>query len=491
MKRAAFRRDEDYSWESDFDSEAQAVEPVRPKIDIEQFDFGTEPFDRAALPERPALSGSPLPESTLLTGTATAPERTALPVPPDAYAPASRSYEAVYWALAIVSALGVVWVLVRDLSWPGGEPSPATQASAATSADRDTPANGEPQTTFDPFAPAISIPVPQSLDTMPARPTIPAASLPGRSSEAPAAAKPAPPQGAPAVQRRTPAEEAQRPVEPPRRPAETQRPVEPPLSQRYLGAQRPGDTQRVPQAVEPQRTAETPRPAATTNGNRAGLAPPPPSTSVPAVPPPSRPSAAEGAPSPEAAPPPRAATADPVTRPVPSATASEPVNRPPPPPRETANASPVAPAPPVAATPPATTPPAATPPAATPAAATPPAASAAAAALEAERGAIRDALGRYRNAFNALDANAAHQVWPTVNQRTLDRAFGQLREQDVWFEACSIDVNGVLAQANCSGVARFVPKVGKGSQQVESRQWNFSLRKNGSSGWLIQEVQAR
>jgi hypothetical protein len=105
--------------------------------------------------------------------------------------------------------------------------------------------------------------------------------------------------------------------------------------------------------------------------------------------------------------------------------------------------------------------------------------------------AIRDVLGRYRSAFNALDVKAAQQVWPTVNQRTLDRAFGQLQQQNVSFDRCTIAVKGVLAEANCNGTTRFVPRVGSRSEQIESRQWNFSLRKAYSGGWVIQEVQAR
>jgi hypothetical protein len=108
-----------------------------------------------------------------------------------------------------------------------------------------------------------------------------------------------------------------------------------------------------------------------------------------------------------------------------------------------------------------------------------------------ESGAIRDVLGRYRTAFNALDSKAAQQVWPSVDQRTLDRAFGQLQEQNVSFDRCTIDVKGVLASARCSGTARFVPRVGNRSPQVESRQWSFSLRKAYSGAWQIQEVQAR
>jgi hypothetical protein len=112
------------------------------------------------------------------------------------------------------------------------------------------------------------------------------------------------------------------------------------------------------------------------------------------------------------------------------------------------------------------------------------------ASADADRTAIDNVLGRYRTAFNRLDAAAARQVWPTVNERTLSRAFEQLEEQRVSFDDCTIGVTGTRAEANCSGTARFVPRVGNRSAQTEARRWSFSLRK-GSAGWLIQEVQAR
>lgn len=104
--------------------------------------------------------------------------------------------------------------------------------------------------------------------------------------------------------------------------------------------------------------------------------------------------------------------------------------------------------------------------------------------------AIRNVLGRYRTAFNVLDARAASDVWPTVDQRTLNRAFDQLAEQNVSFDNCAIDVKGVLAQAHCTGTIRFVPKIGSRSAQVEPRRWDFTLRK-AYSGWVIHEVRAR
>jgi hypothetical protein len=108
-----------------------------------------------------------------------------------------------------------------------------------------------------------------------------------------------------------------------------------------------------------------------------------------------------------------------------------------------------------------------------------------------DNSAIRDVIGRYRRAFNSLDAKAAHQVWPTVNQSTLDRAFGQLQEQNLSFDRCTIAVKGVVAQANCSGSARYIPRIGSRSAQTAQRQWSFSLRKADEGAWLIQHVEAR
>jgi hypothetical protein len=169
---------------------------------------------------------------------------------------------------------------------------------------------------------------------------------------------------------------------------------------------------------------------------------------------------------------PRVAAPETVPRPLPRTAVEEP-----------ALASPATPPPAAVATPPPTT-------TSSPAASAP-TTTARAPAAEVDSGAIRDVLGRYRSAFNTLDAKAAQQVWPSVNQRTLDRAFGQLEQQNVSFDTCTIYVKGVLAEANCRGTTRFVPRVGNRSTQVESRQWSFSLRKATGGGWLIEDVQAR
>jgi hypothetical protein len=107
-----------------------------------------------------------------------------------------------------------------------------------------------------------------------------------------------------------------------------------------------------------------------------------------------------------------------------------------------------------------------------------------------EARAIEDVLGQYRNAFNSLDAGAAVAVWPTVNEKTLARAFADLDAQDMSFESCNIEVDAIRAEAACYGTARYVGKVGSRTPKAEARRWRFILRRAGD-GWLIDRIDAR
>jgi hypothetical protein len=109
---------------------------------------------------------------------------------------------------------------------------------------------------------------------------------------------------------------------------------------------------------------------------------------------------------------------------------------------------------------------------------------------DAEARAIENVLGRYRIALNTLDAGAASAVWPTVNEKTLAKAFERLESHDVSFDSCQIEIYSVLAEAACSGSARYVPAVGSRTPKDEARRWRFSLRK-ASGGWQIDSVEAR
>jgi hypothetical protein len=176
------------------------------------------------------------------------------------------------------------------------------------------------------------------------------------------------------------------------------------------------------------------------------------------------------------APPPVAApsASPPPAAPVPSAEAPSPTAVPPP------TASPT-PAPAIVPAP-ATVSPA-------PAAAS--SAGAAASAVTTNTTGIQNALARYRRAFSSLDANAVRAVWPTVNERTLSRAFERLEQQQVAFDNCQIDLtDSERAEANCSGTARYVPRVGSRTPRVDQRQWRFSLVKVRDQ-WLIGAVEAR
>ena len=99
-------------------------------------------------------------------------------------------------------------------------------------------------------------------------------------------------------------------------------------------------------------------------------------------------------------------------------------------------------------------------------------------------------LDRYRAGYSTLNVGAVASAWPSVNARALERAFGQLESQRFDFSNCRIDVNGVQAQAACSGTASFVPKVGDRSPRSERRQWTFTLVRV-SDGWVIRRVETR
>jgi hypothetical protein len=111
-------------------------------------------------------------------------------------------------------------------------------------------------------------------------------------------------------------------------------------------------------------------------------------------------------------------------------------------------------------------------------------------ALAADEQRVRAVLNRYRDAYGSLDVNAARAVWPGVDTRTLGRAFAQLSMQEFEFAACDISIAGERASADCAGNARYVPKVGNKNTRVESRVWQFGLRRVDQQ-WKIETVTSR
>jgi len=165
---------------------------------------------------------------------------------------------------------------------------------------------------------------------------------------------------------------------------------------------------------------------------------------------------------------------------------------------------PPAPTPAVTPAPPAAPPPASPPPhaVATPAVTAPaPVASAAAAVNTApppasavptvdDESLVKQTLQRYRHAYEGLDAQSAHAVWPNVDQAALARAFGGLTSQSITFDRCDVQLRGgAAASATCRGTARYVPKIGNREPRVEPRVWNFALKKDGGE-WKIDSARA-
>ena len=101
---------------------------------------------------------------------------------------------------------------------------------------------------------------------------------------------------------------------------------------------------------------------------------------------------------------------------------------------------------------------------------------------------VATVLNQYARAYGQLDASAARQVWPSVNERALARAFASLESQNVSFDDCSIDVRGQTANALCRGSASYVGKIGSRQQRTEARRWQFALRLDGEA-WKIETAQ--
>lgn len=119
----------------------------------------------------------------------------------------------------------------------------------------------------------------------------------------------------------------------------------------------------------------------------------------------------------------------------------------------------------------------------TPAAAAPSAPSSA-------RPVIVEVLQRYQAAYSSMDVGATRAVWPSVDGRALERAFGTLQEQDLALGACDISIDQDRATAVCPGTVRYRPKVGNTAPQRRNGRWEVQLDR-GARGWAITGVNVR
>jgi hypothetical protein len=116
-----------------------------------------------------------------------------------------------------------------------------------------------------------------------------------------------------------------------------------------------------------------------------------------------------------------------------------------------------------------------------------------AAEAEAERAAavvaVRQALRSYQDAYERMDVAAAADVWPSVDRRTLSRAFDALRSQALVFDNCAVSVTGAQATAQCRGALEIVRKVGNSLPMFIEQEWVFTMRSLGAD-WKIETVSA-
>jgi hypothetical protein len=122
-----------------------------------------------------------------------------------------------------------------------------------------------------------------------------------------------------------------------------------------------------------------------------------------------------------------------------------------------------------------------------PPAAAPAAPPVAAVVVPTDRASIERVLQAYRDAYDRLDAPAAAVIWPRVDTRALNRAFGTLSEQDVSFERCDLAIIGAKANAKCTGEIRYVRRVGDQTPRTRRLSWVFAFERV-SDRWQIAQV---
>ena len=103
---------------------------------------------------------------------------------------------------------------------------------------------------------------------------------------------------------------------------------------------------------------------------------------------------------------------------------------------------------------------------------------------------IISVLKRFQAAYQELDAAAAKRVWPTVDQRVLQRAFENLSSQDIAFARCDLSVTGPEADAECRGTTTYVPRVGNKEPRTVDREWSFRLKKE-KDRWTITRAESK
>jgi hypothetical protein len=102
--------------------------------------------------------------------------------------------------------------------------------------------------------------------------------------------------------------------------------------------------------------------------------------------------------------------------------------------------------------------------------------------------AVLEVLNRYRLAVSSLNPGAVRAVWPGANVGALAREFAEVKRQTLAFDNCQIDVEGIRAQAVCTGRANVVSKA-DAQPNIQRRRWTFTLTQEREA-WKVRTVTA-
>jgi hypothetical protein len=93
-------------------------------------------------------------------------------------------------------------------------------------------------------------------------------------------------------------------------------------------------------------------------------------------------------------------------------------------------------------------------------------------------------LRGYADALRAADVLATRQLWPNVDERTLEDTFSSQPARHISLDACDINVQGTAATASCHGNATSA----RTEPSLEARVWRFDLRRAGET-WKIENAE--
>ena len=105
-----------------------------------------------------------------------------------------------------------------------------------------------------------------------------------------------------------------------------------------------------------------------------------------------------------------------------------------------------------------------------------------------QKEAVLALLDQYSRAYERLDVRATKALYPSVDDRKLQRLFADLEGQKMRVSCgVSISSSGADANARCNVDATYRTKVGSRVMRLTDRVWTFSLSRDGGE-WQIQNA---